>query len=144
MNICQRVLSSLTMFNPGFASGPFAPPQHPFNQFSRHQQLVKKTCDYLLSNLDKHLTLASISKAMFTNRNTLSGAFKKEVGQGVAGWLRQQRMEQAMHLLITTELSIQEIAIAVGYPDQANFSTTFKHTFDKNPLQVRRAMRPSG
>lgn len=130
------------MFNPGAIPGQNNPSQYPFSQFSRHQQLVKKTCDYLLLNLDKHLTLASISKAMFTNRNTLSGAFKKEVGQGVAGWLRQQRMEQAMHLLESTDLSIQEIAIAVGYPDQANFSTTFRSIFDKNPLQVRRAIKP--
>lgn len=139
ISICQQVLSSLSMFS--FSDYQAAFRNSTFSDAevnSRQSQLVEKACNYMLQNLDRHLTLVSISRALYTNRNTLSNAFKNEVGQGVATWLRQQRMTKAMELLRNTDKSIQEIAISVGYPDQANFSTAFKNTFDEKPLQMRR------
>lgn len=99
--------------------------------------LVERTCNYLLLHLAQPLTISSISKAMHTNRNSLSKAFKQELNIGVSEWLRKQRMEKAKQLLVSTNLSIQEISAQLGYPVQANFSTTFKNQFKQSPRQIR-------
>lgn len=99
--------------------------------------MVTKTCEYLLSHLDESMTLNEISRAMNTNRNSLSKAFKAELNIGVSTWLRKKRMEKAKELLLNTDLSIQKISSLVGYPDQANFSTTFKTQFNQTPLRIR-------
>jgi AraC-like DNA-binding protein len=104
------------------------------------QSLVARTCDYILLHLALPLTISSISKAMHTNRNSLSKAFRQELNIGVSEWLRKQRMEKARQLLVSTNLSIQEISIQLGYPVQANFSTSFKNQFNQSPIQIRRSI----
>ncbi|OBP16776.1 hypothetical protein A5320_05230 [Rheinheimera sp. SA_1] len=103
----------------------------------KHKVLVEKTCLYIQQHLEQPLTLSSISKAMNTNRNSLAKAFKKELNIGVSAWLRAQRMQKARQLLVDTTLSIQEISARLGYPLQANFSTSFKSLFNQTPKQIR-------
>jgi AraC-like DNA-binding protein len=103
----------------------------------KHKALVEKTCLYIQQHLEQPLTLSSISKAMNTNRNSLAKAFKKELNIGVSAWLRAQRMQKARQLLVDTNLSIQEISARLGYPLQANFSTSFKSLFNQTPKQIR-------
>ncbi len=114
------------------------------DQLSLHSRkpraLVEKTCRYIQQHLEQPLTLSSISKAMNTNRNSLSKAFKTELNMGVSAWLRLQRMQQARQLLLDTDLSIQEISARIGYPLQANFSTSFKNLFKQSPKQIRQEL----
>lgn len=145
INICQEVLLSLSFFTPYFErkthfDEPTNEPKQSSN--SKQLQLVEKTCSYLLENLDQPLTINTICKAMHSNRNSLSFAFKQALNIGVSSWLRQQRMSRARQLLVNTDLSIQEISSRVGYPDQANFSTTFKSQFNQSPMQTRRSLNP--
>lgn len=107
---------------------------------NKHKELVEKTCQYIQQRLELPLTLHTISKAMNTNRNSLSKAFKQELNTGVSTWIRTQRMHKARQLLVSTNLSIQEISASLGYPSQANFSTAFKHLFKQSPIQLRRGM----
>ncbi|MCY4044011.1 MAG: AraC family transcriptional regulator [Cellvibrionales bacterium] len=53
-------------------------------------------------------------------------------------WLKKKRMHQAQRLLVTTELSVQEIAFRVGYLDANNFSTAFKQVIGSSPVQYKR------
>ncbi|WP_208932434.1 AraC family transcriptional regulator [Rheinheimera sp. F8] len=108
--------------------------------YRKPKALVEKTCRYIQQHLEQPLTLSSISKAMNTNRNSLSKAFKTELNMGVSAWLRLQRMQKARQLLLDTNLSIQEISARMGYPLQANFSTSFKNLFKQSPKQIRQEL----
>jgi len=109
----------------------------------RDTDLVRKACHYLSVNVAENYSLDKLASTMVTNRNSLSQAFKKVMGQGVFSWLRQERMQKAEHLLTTTDLTIQQICFEVGYHVPANFSTTFKRYFSMSPQQYRRKMMPS-
>lgn len=135
MQFCQKILFSLPVLSEP-CSGPTPLSRQPI--YSKHKDLVEKTCRYIQQHLALPLTLDSISKAMNTNRNSLSKAFKHELNMGVSTWLRIQRMEKAWQLLVDTNLSVQEISIQLGYPSQANFSTSFKSLFKQSPIQIRR------
>ncbi|MDP5135009.1 AraC family transcriptional regulator [Rheinheimera baltica] len=137
MPLCQETLFSLLCSTkPCYRVD--TPVQSTLTANNKPALLVEKACHYILLHLDHPLTLSSISKAMHTNRNSLSKAFRQELNMGVSSWLRQQRMEKAKQLLVNTTLSIQEISLRLGYPLQANFSTSFKHLFKQSPIQLRR------
>ncbi|MDE1462162.1 helix-turn-helix domain-containing protein [Spartinivicinus poritis] len=100
--------------------------------------LVKKTCEYLQAHLADAHSLATLAIQMGTNRNRLTSSFKQVLGIGVMAWLREQRMAKAKLLLNTTDLSIKQICYEVGYRDPANFSTTFKASYQVSPLVFRK------
>lgn len=137
LQFCHKALYSSPL-NPDALSIQTPGPQPYLNL--KYKDLVEKTCHYIQQHLELPLTLHSISKAMNTNRNSLSKAFKKELNTGVSTWLRIQRMHKARQLLVSTNLSIQEISVRLGYPSQANFSTAFKHLFNESPIQLRRGL----
>jgi iron complex transport system substrate-binding protein len=62
-------------------------------------------------------------------------------GFALFGWLRKQRMLKAKSLLIRSDLSINEIAVEVGYENIINFSFAYKKQFNVFPIQQRRLSR---
>ncbi|MCL1123184.1 helix-turn-helix domain-containing protein [Shewanella surugensis] len=74
---------------------------------------------------------------MATNRNKLSLAFKTYYGTTPLNWLKQQRMETAAQLLMSTQQSISDITYTVGYKDSNHFSTAFKQYSGLSPKQYR-------
>lgn len=51
--------------------------------------------------------------------------------------LRDARLSKARSLLEQTELELTEIAFAVGYNSQSNFSTAFRKYFGQTPKAAR-------
>lgn len=91
----------------------------------------------LLSNLDHPPSLIGLSRLVGTNRNKLNQGFKTIYGDTVFNVLRNARLSKAWSLLKQTDLSLSEIALSVGYTNQANFTTAFRKQFGKTPKTVR-------
>jgi AraC-like DNA-binding protein len=104
-----------------------------------HAKLVDKTCEYLLKNLDKNLSLREIALEIGSNRSKLASAFKQITSYSVFEWLRIQRMSKARDLLIGTASGIANIALEVGYDNSANFSTAYRAFFGIAPSEERKA-----
>jgi AraC family transcriptional regulator len=47
------------------------------------------------------------------------------------------KIDRASHLLMTTDMSIQEIAREIGYSSLSYFSNTFKNTLGQSPSEFR-------
>ena len=56
-------------------------------------------------------------------------------------YLTQKRVERAQDLLAQTDLSLSEIACAVGFSDQSHLARHFRHTLGVTPGQFRWAQR---
>ena len=112
-----------------------------YQLIDKEYELVKKTAEYLRSQLANEVNLTDLTRKMATNRNKLSGAFKKHFGMTVFHWLRQQRLSQAAELLSKTSLSILQVSEQVGYQDSNNFSTAFRRSFAMSPKQYRSCNR---
>ena len=52
-------------------------------------------------------------------------------------YLREIKIERAKTLLLTTEKSILEISILLGFHDQSHFTNTFKKFVGVSPLKFR-------
>ena len=64
--------------------------------------------------------------------------FTHSYGMSPRAWLHQQRLDQAVNLLETTQDSISEIAHACGYPEVFPFSKQFKKRFGQSPSHFRK------
>jgi AraC-like DNA-binding protein len=92
----------------------------------------------LLTNLDQPPNLVDLSRLVGINRNKLNRGFKELYGDTVFNVLRNARLSKAWLLLKQTDRSLSEIALSVGYNNQANFTTAFRKQFGKTPKTVRR------
>jgi len=70
-------------------------------------------------------------------RARLNRAFQNELNISVQQYMINCRMRHASRLLLTTGLSIKEIAAQSGYSDQLVFSSAFKKKFGVSPKLYR-------
>lgn len=101
-------------------------------------ETIKQVHDYLLKNLSKRITIEELSKKFAMNSTTLKTVFKDVYGTAIASHIKEHRMEKAAELLASSEQSINEIALAVGYESQSKFSAVFKEAYGVTPADYKK------
>ncbi|WP_110968416.1 response regulator transcription factor [Pseudomonas huaxiensis] len=99
--------------------------------------LFESTKNLMLKSLSQTPELAELAAAVGTNTKRLNEAFRNCVGITVFEYLREERMKEACMLLTKTAISIQDIAIEIGFTGGANFSTAFKDRYGVSPRDFR-------
>lgn len=87
------------------------------------------------------ITIKDMASFCNLNQNYLAKIFKESLNQTPQQFLIYYRMNKAAELLRHTLLPISEISKQVGYPNQLNFSRTFKNTFGISPQNWRKENR---
>jgi transcriptional regulator GlxA family with amidase domain len=67
----------------------------------------------------------------------LQRLFKQATGLALGHLLAEKRLQKAANLLTNTNLSIKEIACAVGYEHGSSFTRAFERRFEQPPRQYR-------
>ena len=68
----------------------------------------------------------------------LERKFKKHMGQSISSFIIKKKLEQAENLLITTSLSVDEIAHHVGYANSVGLVHLFRRHHDCTPTEFRK------
>jgi two-component system response regulator YesN len=106
-----------------------------------HHSLVKEIRKYIEGHYtDPDLSLKDISDRYKANGKYISQLFKEEFGEKFVDFLVNLRMERAKQLLVGTEHSLQDIALAVGYTNPISFGRTFKKNVGITPMDYRKMM----
>ena len=87
--------------------------------------LVAQVERYIRENLHEKLTVEDIAAHFHYSRARLSAIFKKASGMGVNEMVTYERMRKARQLLAEGEMTITQIASALGYGSSQYFSTKF-------------------
>lgn len=98
---------------------------------------TRKVFEYIHSNYQDDMNLASLSERFGTNRTTLNRLFKEACGMTVMAYLGKIRITVASLLLRNTTLSIQEISWRIGLNDEAYFSRLFRSRTGLSPSEFR-------
>ena len=98
---------------------------------------VQKAILLIDSDLSAPLSLSNIAAAQGLSEGYLATVFKKETEKTVTEYVREKRMKHAAHLLTTTRLQIQTIALHCGIMDVQYFSKLFKKHTGKTPKEYR-------
>jgi len=105
---------------------------------TKQVEIVREIHDRLLQHMERRITIEELSRQYLINPTTLKSAFKAVYGTSLAAHIKKHRMEQAARLLRETDMSIAEIAQAVGYDSQSKFTTAFKSFFQVLPREYRK------
>ena len=73
--------------------------------------------------------------------NYLSRVFRRDTGITPWQYLNRYRVVQAQKLLLTSELSVTEVAQHVGFNDPAYFVRVFHKETGKAPRQYRKSAK---
>jgi AraC-like DNA-binding protein len=98
---------------------------------------IKEAISYLENNYQNDISVEDIAASIGLNRSYFGKIFKQEVGKSPQSFIINYRMVKATELLQFTKSPISEIASAVGYPNQMNFSRTFKSIYGVSPSKWR-------
>ena len=93
----------------------------------------------LANQLDSRETLKSIADRYGMSLTALKDCFKAVYGKPIHAFQREYKMQAATQLLVTTKMSIAEIAGMVGYENPNKFSTAFKEIIGQSPSEYRKS-----
>ena len=83
-------------------------------------------------SLDELVSYLKVSKA------TLLRLFTRHFGATPISYWQKLKMHSARQLLVTTDISIKELAVQYGFKNQFYFSTVFRRYYGTSPREYRR------
>lgn len=98
---------------------------------------IKRIHAKLIANLKQRPTIEILSKEFLINTSTLKQVFKVVYGKPIAQYMKDYRMHEAANLLCQTNMTVKEVAEALGYENQSKFATAFKEIMQISPTQYR-------
>src|SRR5215208_6094229 len=95
--------------------------------------------DLVDSRYGDELDLGALAQAAHVSPRHFSRSFRRIFGETPYQYLLTRRLERARHLLRTTDDSVAEICLAVGFRSVGSFTTTFTRHVGVSPTTFRRA-----
>ncbi len=102
-----------------------------------HSVHCKRALDYIYNHLHEPIQILDVAESVGLNVTYLSKLFKKETGQNLAAFIRQQKINEAKNLLIYTRASCAEIAQYLAFASSSHFTQNFKKETGITPIQYR-------
>ena len=99
---------------------------------------ISPVIEYIKSNYYKKIKLSELSSIIHICDNHLIRLFKSATNRTPINYINDIRMEQALKLLINSELSITEISYKVGFSSVNYMSNIFKTNLKISPNQYRK------
>lgn len=93
---------------------------------------------WINSNYASDTSLAELCEMLQVSQSHLSRSFRKETGLSPIEYLSIVRLEHSIKLLVTTNLSINEIATLCGFSNSNYFSKVFRKKFGYTPSDYRK------
>lgn len=91
--------------------------------------------------IDRHFTekisVDELAEQFYLSPSYLSHAFREWTGNSPKQYIMKSRIAYAKELLITTDLSISDVALRSGFYDTSNFIRYFKKETNTTPLRYR-------
>jgi len=87
---------------------------------------------------DVNLGLYSISEELNVSNTYISTIYKEHYGIGIVNQINKKRIEWAKHQLLTTDLSVKEVALQAGFASDITFIRVFKKIEELTPGKLRK------
>lgn len=110
---------------------------------AEYKQEVRQALLYIHAHYTEKFTLCDVSQAVSLDKSYLCRLFKKETGTSIFQFINQLRLEKAAGLIASSQMNINEIALAVGVPDALYFTRMFKKHFGVSPSEYRKSFASS-
>ncbi len=101
--------------------------------------VVREAVSLMERNIEDPISVPEIAKTLGVSQRQLERLFKRHIGCTAVQFGLLMRLQNARVLLITTDLSIREIATASGFNTLSHFAYSFGKFFGRRPSEYREA-----
>lgn len=106
------------------------------------ENFIRQAIDVVEKNMgESEFSVEDLSKALFMSRVALYKKLLSLTGKAPLDFIRSIRMKRAAQLLTKTQMTISEVAYAVGFSNPKYFTRFFKKEFNVLPTAYRSANR---
>lgn len=102
------------------------------------ESALRRLADYVGDNLHRNLTLSELAGVEHLSTYHFSRMFKRSTGFSPYRYVIQRRVERAKELLSGTDLTVTEVARAVGFSHQGHLAYHTKRVLGVLPTSLRR------
>ncbi|NJD01197.1 MAG: helix-turn-helix transcriptional regulator [Ruminiclostridium sp.] len=100
----------------------------------KYKSLIK---EFIEKNYEKNVSLAELSELLGVSKQYLCSIIKKIYNETFVDVLNKYRIEKARSILVQTHLSVEEIAVQVGFMNRSYFTNVFKKKMGVTPGEYR-------
>ena len=98
-------------------------------RFVRQNEILQSAFSYIHNHVNEVIEISEIAKKCFITQSHFCRIFKEFTGETPINYINKLKINKAITLLTSTNLSITQIASSVGFDDNSYFCRCFKkHT----------------
>ncbi len=102
--------------------------------------IIRKTIEYIQTNFDKKISNDTIAENFGFHPTYLNRLFKQQTGNSIHQFVLNYRITIAADLLISSNLSVEQVAEHVGFGDIPHFSKMFKSKMGIVPSKFKSSL----
>jgi len=108
-----------------------------FNRLDKGNTYVRRALSCMAERYPEPLSLEGVAKEVGLSTSYFSSLFHQVVGVSFREHLCRIRVEESKQMLLSTDYSLTDIALAVGFADQSYFCKVFKRIVGMTPGKYR-------
>lgn len=105
---------------------------------NRYDEIVRKAMRFIDEHFAENISVKDVADEVNVSESYFKSIFKKGSGYSYSEYLTRVRIEKAKELLHTTEKSVTEIAMDIGFHTPNSFSTLFRREVGVSPSQYKK------
>ena len=102
---------------------------------------VQKSIDYINKNITEQISVSNICKEINISKSVLFKSFKERLNATPNQYINQKKIEKAKELIITTDLTVKEVAYYLGFTNVTYFYKLFKKITGDTPFQFKKLQK---
>lgn len=98
---------------------------------------IQQILTYIRKNISLKLDIGDLASRACMSKDHFIRVFKSETAETPNAYIIKRKLERVEFLLVTTNLSVRQIADSLGYDDYSYFNKVFKKNAGLTPQQYR-------
>lgn len=104
---------------------------------SEDKELPGRIRAYLRTHFTSDVKIEDLCEEFYLSRSSLTSCFRRAYHTSIMEYVNRLRMEKALELLTTTDLSVHDISLQCGFQDQNYFTKVFRKYYGRTPSQMK-------
>lgn len=101
------------------------------------QNILLASVAYIEQHFSEPISASDVAAHIPISYSHLARLFSHYMKSSVNTYITRVKIDRASHLLMTTDMSVNEIAQEIGYSSLSYFSNAFKNTLGQSPKEFR-------
>ena len=108
---------------------------HAFQKNANHKETIERVIQFIKDHINEDLSLDAVAEYASFSPIHFHNFFKQSTGKTLREYVEEQRIQKAVNLLFSSNLTLSDIAYECGFSSQSYFSFVFKKRMGMTPRE---------